>query len=140
MQNLPNELELVPITVDFFEFVRRLRTDLRNADSFINPAEITVQDQIEYMQQHLQNYFICLNRKVPVGYIGVVNDDIRLAVDHDFRNRGIASFMVNQISKIFPEAQAKIKTTNVASIALFESAGFERQFYIYKKVEKNEPI
>ena len=129
-------LELVQISEDFFEFVRQLRTDPRNADSFINNTEITVQNQIDYMEQHLKDYFICLNQQTPVGFIGVVLGDIRLAVHHDFRNRGVATFMVNEISKLFPEATAKIKTTNVASIALFESVGFERQFYIYGKVEE----
>ena len=127
------ELELVPISAEFFEFVRRLRTDSRDASSFVDNTEITVQNQIEYMNRHLQDYFICLRQKVPVGFIGVVQNDIRLAVDHEFRNRGVASFMVNEISKLYPDAQAKIKTSNVASIALFESAGFECQFYIYKK-------
>ncbi|WP_422685655.1 GNAT family N-acetyltransferase [Candidatus Planktophila dulcis] len=130
--------ELVEISSEFFEFVRRLRTDPRNADSFINNNEITFQNQIDYMEQHLKDYFVCLSQQTPVGFIGVVQGDIRLAVDHDFRNRGVGTFMVNEISKLFPKASAKIKTSNVASIALFESAGFERQFYIYGKVEGNE--
>jgi ribosomal protein S18 acetylase RimI-like enzyme len=128
--------ELVEISSEFFEFVRRLRTDPRNADSFINNGEITFQNQIDYMEQHLKDYFICLSQQTPVGFIGVVQGDIRLAVDHDFRNKGVATFMVNEISKLFPEALAKIKTSNVASIALFESVGFERQFYIYGKLKK----
>ena len=132
--------ELVEISNEFFEFVRRLRTDPRNADSFINNNEITFQNQIDYMEQHLKDYFVCLSQQTPVGFIGVVQGDIRLAVDHDFRNRGVATFMVKEISKLFPEASAKIRTSNVASIALFESVGFERQFYIYGKVEGNEPI
>jgi ribosomal protein S18 acetylase RimI-like enzyme len=128
--------ELVEISSEFFEFVRRLRTDPRNADSFINNGEITFQNQIDYMEQHLKDYFICLSQQTPVGFIGVVQGDIRLAVDHDFRNKGVATFMVNEISKLFPEALAQIKTSNVASIALFESVGFERQFYIYGKLKK----
>ena len=130
--------ELVEISSEFFEFVRRLRTDPRNSDSFINNSEITLQNQIDYMEQHLNDYFICLSEQTPVGFIGVVKGDIRLAVDHDFRNRGVATFMVKEISKLFPGASAKIKTSNVASIALFESVGFERKFYIYGKVEENE--
>lgn len=131
--------ELVEISSEFFEFVRRLRTDPRNANFFINNSEITSQNQIDYMEQHLKDYFICLIQQTPVGFIGVVDGDIRLAVDHDFRNRGVATFMVKEISKLFPGASAKIKTSNVASIALFESVGFERKFYIYGKVENNEP-
>lgn len=131
--------ELVEISSEFFEFVRRLRTDPRNADSFINNSAISSQSQIDYMEQHLKDYFVCLSGLTPVGFVGVVQGDIRLAVDHDFRNRGVATFMVNEISKLFPDASAKIKTSNVASIALFESVGFERQFYIYGKVEEIEP-
>lgn len=132
------ELKLVPISVDYFEFVRRLRTDSRDSASYIDNAEITVQDQIDYMNRHLKDYFICLDGNVPVGFIGVIQNDIRLAVDHEFRNRGVATFMVKKISKLYPEAHAKIKTSNVASIALFESAGYERVFYIYRRVESLE--
>jgi hypothetical protein len=132
------ELMLVPITVEFFEFVRRLRTDSRDVNSYIENAEITVQNQIEYMNQHMQDYFICLNQNVPIGFVGVVQNDIRLAVVHEFRNRGVATFMVNEISRLYPDAHAKIKTSNVASIALFESAGFKCQYYIYKKVDQIE--
>jgi len=132
--------QLIPISREYFEFVRKLRTDPQNVDSFVNNAEITIQKQIDYMERHLQEYFICLSQRTPVGFIGVVQGDIRLAVDHEFRNRGVATFMVNEISKLFPEASAKVKASNVASIALFESVGFERQFYIYGKVEKNDPV
>ena len=68
----------------------------------------------------------------------MIQNDIRLAVDHEFRNRGVATFMVSEISKLYPEAHAKIKTSNVASIAVFESAGYALQFYIYRKVDSLE--
>jgi ribosomal protein S18 acetylase RimI-like enzyme len=131
-----NSLQLVSITSEFFEFVRQLRTDPRNAEAFITNDFISPENHESYMNDHLSDYFICLNGEVSVGFIGAVEGDIRLAVDYNYRNIGVASFMVRNIIQLFPNAVAKIKITNAASIALFESVGFKRQFYIYGKVEK----
>lgn len=108
---------------------------MRDADSYINNAGIIMQGPTHYMNGHLKDYFICLDKKVPVGFIWVVQNDIKQAVDHEFRNRCIATFMMNEISILYPEAHAKIQTPTVASTALFESAAHERDFYIYRKVD-----
>jgi ribosomal protein S18 acetylase RimI-like enzyme len=54
-------------------------------------------------------------------------------VAHDFRNQGVGKFMVDEIRLRFPDAHAKVKTTNEASIALYESLGLERKYYIYEQ-------
>lgn len=85
------------------------------------------------MENHLTEYFICLDNNKPTGYIGVVKNDIRLAVHPDFQGKGIGMFMLEEIMKIFPESEAKIKINNLKSIKLFEKAGFNLRYYIYSK-------
>jgi hypothetical protein len=42
-------------------------------------------------------------------------------------------FMLEEIMKIFPDSEAKIKINNLKSIKLFEKAGFDLRYYIYSK-------
>ena len=41
--------------------------------------------------------------------------------------------MINEIMKIHPNAFAKVKLENKASLKLFESCGFKKKFYILEK-------
>ncbi len=45
----------------------------------------------------------------PIGYIGVIDNDIRVATHPDHQGKGVGSFMVNEIMKIHPNAFAKVK-------------------------------
>ena len=44
-----------------------------------------------------------------------------------------ASKNLNEIMKIYPDAFAKIKIENEASLRLFESCGFKKKYYILEK-------
>ena len=85
------------------------------------------------MNKFQLNYRVCLIDKKPVGYIGVIEDDIRICTHPDYQKRGIGKFMLKEAFKIWPNAHAKIKESNLASKKLFESAGFELQFVIMKR-------
>jgi ribosomal protein S18 acetylase RimI-like enzyme len=123
---------LVPVSDATLEFVRKLRNNPLDASAFVNNNYITPENHAIYMAQHMDKYFVCYYNEILVGFIGVVENDIRLAVTPDFRNQGVAKYMVSEIMFRFPDAHAKVKVTNGASIALFESLGFERVFYIYE--------
>lgn len=117
----------------YWDFVRKLRMDERVAYGFIEKAYITIEQQINYMSKHWQEYFICLIDQEPVGFVGSVDGDIRVCTSPEFQKRGIAKFMLNYIIDKFPNSFAKIKIDNESSVKSFESCGFTKQFYILKK-------
>lgn len=78
-------------------------------------------------------FYICLDNNDPIGYIGIINQDIRVATHPDYQGRGIATFMVDQIMKKNPQAQAKVKIGNSASLALFKKCGFKIKYYLLEK-------
>lgn len=126
-------LKLVLNEKKYYDFIREMRTCDENIYGFVNQEKITEQQQNEYMSKHEQFYYVCLLGDDPVGFVGVINDDIRVATRPGYKKMGVAKFMINEIMKIFPNAIAKIKSNNIASIALFKSCGFETEYLIMKK-------
>lgn len=126
-------MELVKCTEQYWEFIRVLRNDKRVLDGFLKSIHISKEMQKSYMSNHYQFYRVALINKIPVGYIGVIEDDIRVCTHPDYQGRGIGKFMVNKCMKIWPTAFAKVKIDNKASIKLFESCGFTKKFFILTK-------
>lgn len=130
-------MRLVPCTQEYWEFVRKLRTDPRTSHGFIQQVEITPEQQQRYMSGHWREYFIALIDGQPAGFVGSVDDDVRVCTHPDFQRRGVGSFMVAELSKLTPTAIAKIKIDNEASKALFEASGFVPTFVIYERPTAN---
>lgn len=128
-------MEFVDCTEEYWEFVRLLRMDDRVKDAFIKNENISSEQQIEYMSENSQFYRIALIQNTPVGYIGVIDDDIRICVDPSFQNKKIGSFMLNKAMEIWPNAFAKVKVDNEKSKSFFESCGFKLKYFIYEKDE-----
>lgn len=126
-------LELIENAPIHFEFIRKLRNHPQLRHGFIQQDEISQVDHAKYMLKYGTQYFICLLSGEPVGFIGVIDDDIRLAVDPSFQNLGVARFMVEEIIKMYPTAQAKVKISNSASMSLFESLNFTKEFVLFKQ-------
>lgn len=124
---------LVKCTEEYWEFVRLLRSNPQVQGGFIDQVSITEEQQIHYMTTHAQFYRICLADNKPAGFVGVIADDIRVCTDPSFQKRGVGKFMIEEVMKEFPSAFAKVKIENEASLKLFESCGFKKQFYILKK-------
>ena len=118
---------------EYWEFVRVLRNDRRVLDGFIESTYITEQMQVKYMENHSQYYRIALVGNKPAGYVGVIEDDIRICTHPDFQGKGIGKFMINECGEIWPESFAKVKINNEASIKLFEACGFAKKFYVLTK-------
>ena len=118
---------IVECTREYWEFVRKLRMDGRVIDGFLETTPITEEQQIKYMTDNSQHYRIALFDGKPAGYVGVLDDDIRVCTHPDFQGLGVAKFMINECIKIWPTAYAKVKHGNLASDKLFLSCGFELQ-------------
>ena len=140
---LANNLKLLPNDRKYWEYIRQLRTCRENLDGFVEQNYITEADQINYMSKYNDNYYICFNENKPVGFIGVVENDIRLATDPNYKGKGIGSFMVKEIVKVYPQAVAKVKLDNISSTRLFKSLNFiefkiDKQFRYFKYTSNNE--
>ena len=126
-------MELVKCTEQYWEFIRTLRNDKRVLDGFIKSTHITKEMKLNYMEKNNQYFRIALINQTPVGYVGVIEDDIRVCTHPDYQGKGIGKFMINKCMEIWPTAFAKVKINNEASIKLFESCGFTKKFYILTK-------
>ena len=131
-------MELVECTLEYWEFVRLLRTDERVVDGFVENVQITQPQQQAYMEKYSDSYRIALFNGEPAGFVGVVDDDIRVCTHPNFQGKGLGKFMIDECMKIWPTAYAKVKLGNVASDKLFLSVGFEEfkrdeNFTYYRK-------
>lgn len=129
-------IEIVKNEEKYWEFVRELRNHHEVKQGFIEQEEITIKSHAKFMQKYGTMYYICLVDDMPAGFVGVIENDIRVATHPDFQQRGIGKFMISELVKSNPTAIAKIKIENTASVALFEACGFVKKYYILEQ-EKN---
>ncbi|GLR88146.1 GNAT family N-acetyltransferase [Bradyrhizobium iriomotense] len=120
------QMQFVPCTEDYWEFVRDLRTGPETGKWFLQQAQITSQQQRTYMKLHWRNYFIAILEARPVGFVGSIDNDIRVCVHPDHWRRGIGRFLITELMQRFPHASARVKERNEAGNALFRSTGFVR--------------
>lgn len=125
------KLKFIKNNKKYHEFIRNLRNDKRVKAGFIEQGHITRKQQEKYMKTHNDHYFIGLCDGKPAGYVGVIDNDIRVAVSPDFQKRGIGLFLIQNIKKKYPHLEAKIKIDNKASLKLFKKSGFKLKYYIY---------
>lgn len=124
---------LVPNNKKYWEFIRDLRNHSDVKKGFINQKHISLHEHTEFMKKYGHLFYICLVTDTPVGYVGVIDGDIRVATHPDFQGKGIGKFMIEEIMIKFPDSYAKIKVDNDASLKLFKSCGFEKKYYILEK-------
>jgi GNAT superfamily N-acetyltransferase len=117
-------LAFVKNAPEYYEFIRELRLDPAIISGFVSQQVITKEQQMDYMRAHGKDYYICLLRGVPIGFIGVVNGDLRLAVKSEYQRKGVASFMLSELSKIVPVFSVRVKRSNARSLVFFEKNGF----------------
>lgn len=111
--------------------------EIRNNDNtgFVEQKIITKEKHFEYMEKHFTNYRVCTLNEEFVGFVGIVNNDIRIGVKNEFKRKGIGKFMITEFEKIFKITEAKVKIENIASLKLFETCGFKKTFFILTKNE-----
>jgi RimJ/RimL family protein N-acetyltransferase len=127
------KLELVLCTKEYWEFVRLLRINPINQEGFFTKANITSEQQKEFMTHNWSKYKICLVDNEPAGYIGLLHGhEITYCVHPNFHGNGVGTFMIENFSKLFSSIDAYVKVDNIASQKVFEKLGWEKQIY-YKK-------
>ena len=114
--------KIVKNSPKYWEFVRTLRNMDGVREGFIEQELIDEISHATYMLQYNNNFWICLDNDTPMGYVGIIDDDIR-----------VAAFMINEVMKLHPNAVAKVKLDNTASVRLFESCGFKKKYYLLEK-------
>ena len=128
-------LKLVTNAPRYWEFIRALRNMDGVRQGFVHQQHIGLVEQARYMLQNNNNFWICLDKNIPVGYVGVIKDDIRVATHPSHQGKGVGAFMIDEIMKIKPTAHAKVKLDNEPSIKLFEKCGFKKKYYLLEKDE-----
>ena len=126
-------MELVLNSQTFWEFIRLLRNDEKIKHGFIEQDEISREDHQKYMTKYGDKFYICLVNMAPAGYVGILDNDIRVATHPDYQKKGVGLYMINEVMKRHPTSIAKIKLENEASIKLFEKAGFKKKYYLLEK-------
>ena len=132
-------MKLVPNEPKYWEFIRSLRSNPIIQTGFVDQVQISYEQQKDYMKKYNDNYYICINAfNSPIGFIGEIDDDIRIAVVLEAQRSGVGKFMVIELMKLRPDSYAKVKYDNIASKKLFECCGFtfvkkDDNFLYYEK-------
>lgn len=126
-------LKLVSCDKQYWEFVRRLRTDPENQIGFFTYANITSEQQFNFMEKNASRYRVCLLKNKPVGYVGLVGEkEVTYCVDSKHAGKGIGTYMIDTFGKEFNNLEALVKPENIASQKVFEKLGYKKLIY-YKK-------
>jgi len=126
-------VELVKNSYMYWEFIRNLRNMDGVREGFIQQEIISLESHESYMKKNSNFFYICLDKDTPMGYIGIIENDIRVATHPDHQGKGVGSFMVNEIMKTHTRAIAKVKVNNAASLKLFRKCGFREKYYLMEK-------
>ena len=87
------------------------------------------------MSKNSPNYRICLLNDVPVGYVGLINEnEITYCVKPEYKNLGVGTFMVQEFMSLHDNLIAYVLPENHSSCRVFEKLGFDKQIqYKYNK-------
>ena len=128
------DLQLVKNEEKYWEFIRNLRNLDGVRQGFVQQEHITEDQQKEYMSNYEECFYICLANDKPAGYVGVIDDDIRVATHPEHQGKGVGSYMLQEVHKLHPNALSKIKAGNLASFNLFSKNGYKIKYFILEKV------
>lgn len=117
----------------YWEFIRNLRNNDLVTHGFIQTEKISYEQQKNYMLIHGKNYYIIQLDSLPIGYVGDVDNDIRICIHPDFQNKGYGTESIKEFNKLFPNSLAKIKIDNKQSLKSFENAGYKIKYFLLTK-------
>ena len=126
------QMILVDCSSEYWEFIRNLRNNPAVLDGFINTSHITKEQQYKYMKKNNVHFKVCLFDGEPCGYFGVINKDIRICTHPNHQRKGVGLFMLNQITKFYPEAIGEVK-----KIIIKAKRYLKRQDFQLKEIQTN---
>lgn len=126
-------LKIVESISEYWQFIREVRFHPRNICGFVHNDPITIEQQNKYMRKYSSGYWICVSEKIPVGFIGVVLEDLRIGVHPDYQRKGVGTFMMNFLIQKGINFNIRVKVDNAGSLKFFSKLGFIPEFYTLKK-------
>lgn len=126
-------MELVENEPKYWEFIRELRNMDGVREGFVQQEIISAEVHKSFMEKNSTFFYILLDKDIPICYIGNIDNDIRVATHPDHQGKGAATFALNELMKLHPNAMAKVKIENKASLRLFEKCGFKKKYYLLEK-------
>ena len=78
-------MELVKCEKSHWRRVLEIRNLTRQ--SFINSSLITYEDHLKFMEKNYENYIVAIVIGEVVGFAGVVENDVRVAVDPRYQKK-----------------------------------------------------
>lgn len=118
-----------------------------NREGFISQETITKEEHYTFMEKYGKDYFIigyplpcvcCIDEVV--GFVGVVDCDIRFSIRPEYQGKGLGTKLLNFIREKYPNAFGKVKKDNISSQKAFEKANynkFEADDFIYYYVPED---
>lgn len=110
--------------------------EIRNLtrEGFVSQETITKEEHYAFMDKYSKDYFVlgyemscgCIDEVV--GFVGVVDGDIRFALRPEYQGHGLGKKLLNFIKEKYPDAIGKVKLNNSASSFAFTKAGFQVWF------------
>ena len=126
-------LSIRQVKYDWYEWSDILEIRNLTSHGFGNTCEVDKETQFLLYEKVLQGLHSRRVRGKIVGFGGVIDDDIRVAVHPDHQGLGIGKDIIYNLSLKYPNAFAKVKLDNEASLKLFESCGYKKKWYIMEK-------
>tara|TARA_Y100000004_G_scaffold53282_1_gene59232 strand:+ start:944 stop:1708 length:765 start_codon:yes stop_codon:yes gene_type:complete len=80
--------------------------------------------QNAYMKKFGDNFIVAAHNDTLLGYARCIDGDIGICVVPELQSRGIASMLLEELLKRYPDAHARVKKDNESSKKLFEKFGF----------------
>ncbi len=80
--------------------------------------------QYSYMKKFGDNFIVAVHEDTLLGYARCIDGDIAICVFPELQSKGIASMLLEELLKRYPDSYARVKEDNESSKKLFEKFGF----------------
>lgn len=114
-----HSIDFEPCSSQYWEFVRRLRMNPKVQHGFLQPANISVEQQISFMRKNSKWYTIAVQEGEPKGYLGLIGPsrtEITYCVEPIYHGQGIGTALLYFAHDNIQGVWAKVLKTNHASL------------------------